>query len=71
MNRNINYKGISFYIANYTPRRNQYEKGLKYQLFIKSPDYIAPHPEYIPTNIYFCTIHEGKRWIKANYYIFK
>lgn len=38
MKRDFEVKGVEFTIANYTPRNNEYEKGLKYQLFIKVYD---------------------------------
>ena len=60
MNRDIDIKGIHFHISNYTPRRNTFERGIKYKLFV----------DYIPTEYHFSTIKECKSWIEKNYYIF-
>ena len=60
MKREIIIKDIKFYIANYTPRRNEYERGQKYKLFV----------DEIPTAYTFTTIKAAKSFIKSNYYIF-
>ena len=38
MARNFTIKGIDFTVADYRPRRNEFERGLKYQLLIKVYD---------------------------------
>lgn len=60
MKRQYIYKNIVFNIANYQPRENAFEKGLKYQLFVSD----------IPTNHKFSTIKDCKQWINNNYFIF-
>lgn len=60
MKREIIIKDIKFYIANYTPRRNEYERGQKYKLYADG----------IPTAYTFDTIKAAKAFINANYYIF-
>lgn len=59
MKRNINYKGIPFYIGNYTPRNNEYEKGQHYKLFVDD----------MPTQYTFSTIREARTFIYKNYFI--
>ena len=63
MKREFIYKGISFYIGNYAPRKNEFEKGLKYQVFV---DYSG----YYGTGAKFATIKSAKEWIKRNIYRF-
>lgn len=59
MKRNVTFKGIDFHIANYTPRKNEYERGLKYKLFVAG----------IPTSYCFCTIREARNFISKNYFM--
>lgn len=59
MKRNINIKGIAFYIGNCTPRKNEFERGLKYRLFVDD----------LPTDYCFSTIKEAKEFINNNYFI--
>lgn len=59
MKREIEKKGVKAYIANYTPRRNEYEKGLKYKLIIGE----------MPTNYCFSTIKEAIAFFDKNYFI--
>lgn len=58
MKREIMIKNIRFYIGNYTPRNNEFEKGLKYKLFVDD----------IPTNYNFNSIKEAKKFITDNYW---
>ena len=37
-NRDFSSHGIAFTIANYRPRNNEFERGLKYQLLIRIQD---------------------------------
>lgn len=68
MKREIEYKGIKFFIGNYTPRKNEYEKGLKYKLYVKRYSPITrPDGEYIPTDSCFETIRQAKEWIKREW----
>jgi hypothetical protein len=59
-NRIIKKGGLVFYIGNRTPRRNEYEKGLKYIVFVGD----------IPTSNYFNTIKAAKQWINENYWMY-
>lgn len=59
MKRDFNIKGITFHIGNYTPRKNEYERGLKYRLFVGDR----------PTNYVFTTIKQAKEFINKNYFI--
>ena len=59
-NRTIKKCGLMFYIGNRTPRRNEYENGLKYIVFVGE----------IPTSNYFSTIKAAKQWIYKNYWLY-
>lgn len=59
MKREFEYKGIIFYIGNYTPRRNEFERGCKYKLFYG--------PDHIPTDWIFGTIKEAKEFIQREW----
>ena len=71
MNRNISIKGIDFVIADYRPRRNEFERGLKYQALIKVFD--GPRDcdySFRSTGAHFSTIKAAKRWISSNYIMY-
>lgn len=59
MKNEFEYKGIKFYIGGYTPRENEFERGLKYQLFVGD----------IPTGAKFETKHAAKNYAIENYFI--
>ena len=59
MKRSINIKGINFYIGNQTPRRNQFERGQKYKLYVDD----------MPTGYTFRTIKDCRSFIYKNYFI--
>lgn len=59
-NRTIKKRGLVFYIGNRTPRRNEYENGLKYIVFVGD----------MPTSNYFSTIKAAKQWIDKNYWLY-
>lgn len=59
MKREIIVKDILFYIGNQTPRRNEYERGQKYRLFVEGR----------PTSYTFRTLKEAKTFIEKNYFI--
>lgn len=59
MKRDIEKKGILFHIGNQTPRKNEYERGLKYRLFVNG----------YPTSHAFCTIREAKEFAEKNYFL--
>ena len=54
MNREFNLKGIDFVVANYRPRHNEFEMGLKYQLLKKVYD--SPKREWYS---YYNTGYKG------------
>lgn len=60
MKREIKKSGILFYIGNYTPRKNEFERGLKYRLFVDG----------VPTSNTFETIHAARDYINKNYFIY-
>lgn len=60
MKRTIEKNNIIFELANYTPRRNEYERGQKYKLFVDG----------IPTRPTFRTLKEGRDYINKNYFIY-
>ena len=60
MKRIILKPGVKFEIANYTPRKNEFEKGLKYRLFVDD----------IPTAETFSTLKQAKEWIDKNWIIY-
>ena len=64
MNRDFIVHGVHFMIGNQTPRKNEFERGLKYRLFVRDVDY-----GYMPTQYTFSTIHEGIKFINKNYFI--
>lgn len=67
MNRDIyTEKGYHFHIGNYTPRRNEYERGLKYKLFFYSVERDGEEILY-PTSSCFSTLKEAKDHIIRNY----
>lgn len=69
MNRHFNFKGIHFYIGNYTPRRNEFERGLKYELYIIEPLQGSMYPLYtISTGYKFETIKQAKKYAVENYF---
>lgn len=59
MQRNFDIKGVLFEICNHTPRNNEYEKGLKYKLFVDG----------FPTSYCFDTIRNAKDFATKNYFI--
>lgn len=59
MKNKFSYKGVNFEIGGYTPRRNEYEHGLKYQLFVGD----------IPTGAKFETKHAAKNYAIENIYM--
>lgn len=59
MNREFNIKGVKFYLGNYTPRNNEFEKGLKYKLYVGN----------IPTSFTFSKLSEGKKFATENYWL--
>lgn len=59
MKRDFTYKGIDFHIGGYTPRKNEFERGLKYKLFVDNT----------PTDYCFSTIHETRNFVFKNYFI--
>ena len=64
--RNFTINGIDFTVANYRPRNNEFESGLKYQLLIKvydtpaRPDWYSYHD----TGMRSCTIKGCKDFAK-------
>lgn len=69
MKRDIVINNIYFTIADYRARRNEFEKGLKYQVLKKTydcparPDYFSYHY----AGYKGCTINECKKWIADHY----
>lgn len=55
-----NFHGIRFTAGRFTPRNNEYEKGLKYFLIVNGNN----------TDYRFSSIPEVRKWIKENYFIF-
>ena len=65
MARKFFIKGVSFYVANYHPRNNEFENGLKYQLMVGINDsrYDAM---YHSTGVYGSTIKELRNYAIEN-----
>ena len=59
MKNKFTYKGVNFEIGRYTPRKNEFERGLKYQLFVGD----------IPTGAKFETKHGAKNYAIENIYM--
>lgn len=69
MKREFSIKGIDFTIADYRPRKNEYEKGLKYQLLIKVYD--GPRDldfYYRSTGVKSATIKKLREYAERNIY---
>ena len=66
MTRDFIIHDIHFMIGNNTPRKNEYERGQNYRLYVRDVDY-----GYMPTKHTFCTIREGVEFINNNYWLFK
>lgn len=66
MKREIEKKGILFCIGNQTPRRNEYERGQKYRLFVID----AATGEHIPTSATFHTIKAAREYVEKNYFLY-
>ena len=66
MKRDFEVKGIAFSVRNYTPRKNEFEKGLKYELFVKRgwPGY--PDGRFLGTGARFETIAAAKKYAVDN-----
>ena len=60
MNRVINIHGINFEVVNRMPRKNQFERGQKYGLFVDN----------IPTSATFSTIKSALKWVNENWFIY-
>lgn len=60
MRRDIEKRGILFHIGNRTPRRNEYERGQKYALFVNG----------IPSGHTFHTIKAAREYIEQNYFLY-
>lgn len=59
MKRQETIKGILFEVGNQTPRRNEYERGQKYRLFVDG----------IPTGYTFATIKAAREFYRKNFFI--
>lgn len=69
-NRNFSYKGIDFTIADYRPRNNGFEHGLKYQLLIKVHDGFRDCDfSYRSTGYKFSTLKAAKQFVINNYWM--
>lgn len=58
MTRTKNIKGLFFHLGNYTPRKNEFEKRLKYRLFVDG----------IPTGYTFERLRDGWQFVNDNYW---
>ena len=65
MKREVTIKGIDFFLGNYTPRNNPYEKGMKYRVFLKD------EKGFIPTSYIFATLKDSKEFLEKNYWMWK
>lgn len=73
MVRNFFINGISFCVADYKPLRNDFEKGLKYQLLIEIKDgmcvvngKVCYDNVYRSTGVFGSTIKELREYAKNN-----
>lgn len=60
MKRVFIFKDIIFEIGNFTPRNNDFERGVKYRLFVNN----------IPTEHVFKSLKDCRSWIKENYFVY-
>lgn len=66
--RNFTINSIGFTVGDYKPRKNEYEKGLKYILLIKCYDSpIKEYYSYMDTGFRGCTINECFLWACDNW----
>ena len=65
MKNKFTYKGVNFEIGGYTPRNNEFERGLKYQLFVTDISTGAN----IPTGAKFETKHGAQNYAIENIYM--
>lgn len=66
MKRHFTIKGINFFLGNMTPRNNEFEKGLKYRLFVEGVE--SQSGQWFPTSHVFCTLKEGKEFAKREFW---
>jgi hypothetical protein len=67
MKRDFAIKNINFTVADYRPRKNEFECGLKYQLLIRVYD--GPRETdfyYRSTGAKFATISAARAWAADN-----
>ena len=55
----MTYKGIEFTLGGYTPRKNEFEKGLKYRLYVNDQ----------LTGYCFSSKKRAVEFIKRNYWL--
>ena len=65
----LTYTVIYFSLGNYTPRRNEYERGLKYHLYVTAYDINGDRHDS-PTGLLFATIAEAVGYIERYYSIY-
>lgn len=72
MKNDFEVKGIKFSIRPYTPRHNEFERGLKYKLCLKCVDtyegLLEPDVIYTDTGFHFSGKREAKRFATKNVY---
>lgn len=70
--RNFTIKGIDFTVGDYRPRKNEFEKGLKYILLIKVYDTPArkDYFSYRDTGARFSTIKAARKYAEKNIYAY-
>lgn len=59
-------KGVTFSVGGYTPRDNEFEKGLKYELFVKREWPGHPDGKFIGTGARFGTFRAAKEYAEKN-----
>lgn len=53
-------KGLKFTLGTFTPRNNEYERGLRYFLVVNG----------FNTDYRFASVKEAKQWVQKNYFVF-
>lgn len=65
--RNFKIHGVDFVVADYRPRRNEYERGLRYQLLIRVHD--GPREidfSYRSTGAKFARMREAREYAREH-----
>lgn len=66
--KTFNYKGLVFGLGRCTPRNNEFERGSKYELYVKCFDRAGE--TWRGCGVRFSSIQRGRAWVKDNYILY-